>query len=127
MSLAYLKPLRDRLQLMLVDLDLASGHVRRLFGVERVRDAARHEHVQLDAALALLLLALVLLLQVLLVTGAAARRAGRRVRTRQRVGPRRAVERLLRGAAACRKEENTHMIVPVCRVLSVSVLYQTRE
>jgi hypothetical protein len=45
----------DRLELLLGDLDLAPRHVRRLLGVELVRDAPAHKHVQLDAPLAVLL------------------------------------------------------------------------
>lgn len=45
----------DRLELLLGDLDLAPRHVRRLLGVKLVRDAPAHEHIQLDAPLAVLL------------------------------------------------------------------------
>jgi hypothetical protein len=50
-----LKATLDCFKLLLGDLDLAPGHVRRLFGVEWIRDGATHEHVQLDSPLSILL------------------------------------------------------------------------
>ena len=47
---------------MLGDLQLAFRHVGRLFGIERIGDAARYENVELKPPLALLLLALQTLL-----------------------------------------------------------------
>lgn len=90
--------------MLLGDLDLAPRHVGRLLRVERIADAARHKHVQLDAPFALLGLALVALLQIELVrfVGIAARRRGRRLGLRQRVGARRrnaVADRVLRGVA----------------------------
>ena len=57
-NIADLESFSDGGQLRAGDFDLASGHVRRLFGVERVGDAAHHEHVQLLAASPIFLLLL---------------------------------------------------------------------
>lgn len=71
----YLKTCRYRFQLVFGDFDLTTGHVGRLLGIERIRYAARHKHIQLDAFLSFLFFAFLFLLDVGLVLFA---RDGRR-------------------------------------------------
>ena len=54
----HLEPVSDGVHLLLGDLDLSSHHVGRLFGVERVRHAADHEHVDLHTSTSVLLISL---------------------------------------------------------------------
>jgi len=83
--LTNLESFSNGAQLGSVDFDLASSHVRWLFGVERIGDASHHEHVQLLASPSIFLLLLRPLRTLLRAAAAAAptavRRRERRART----------------------------------------------
>lgn len=51
-----LKAIRYRVEILLSDFLLSLRHVVRLFTVEWIRDASRHEHIELDSSLAFFLL-----------------------------------------------------------------------
>ena len=77
-----LKSFSDGCELRAVDFDLASRHVSRLLGVERVGDTSHHEHVQLLTTSSVLLLFLRALSGTLPLHAAAATVWRRQRRTR---------------------------------------------
>jgi len=82
-SMTDLEALSDGAELRPSNFDLTTSHVGRLFSVERVRDTAHHEHVQLLASSSILLLLLGLFRTLLRTSAAAAAIRGcqRRART----------------------------------------------
>ena len=104
MTFTHKESLLERLQLLLGHLGLPARHVRRLLGVEGIRDAADHKHVQLQPLPPLLVFPLGLLRGILLVLlrhegwGG----AGRTDAVRPRAGVQRRLAEAVT-AATCRK------------------------